>query len=406
MLIKSTSKRSAIKPKLVFCCCVMLLVLLMNCRNGNDFKASALSAGGVESAKQLWRIDIEAWASWSIRSGMSDAGGYEYELRLQIGNPNDFPIHFDTIAIRFHRSDMKRWGELALREERIIFSQSSMYTLFFYGDERPREGMPLQNGASLEEEQLEGHRAIVLRHIGTGAALTTQPGSEPTRISIVLLHKGKEVCEPQICVLPPILRIPSSFDLAKDEKGFHLEFFPVSRLPVPSGVTDGELVRRIFDKAAAVSQDAALIEITPLFVTVNTYASGKIRHAVQAWVYRFHSKKGQFYLFKDDVGKVKWETKASKEKPAQWFHPDVIEGCKVDSDIAVLIAEFSSAEATASGSFQLEVTQIDGKERPLWRLPYKIFSRQLGILADTGEVVTSKKQGRGWELCDDVIWNQ
>jgi len=406
MLIKATSKRSAIKQKLVFCCCAMLLALLMNCRDGNGAKAATSSASGVGTANRPWRVDVEAWASWSIRSGMYGTGGYEYELRLQIGNPNDFPIRFDTIALRFHRSDMKQWGELALREERIIFSQSSIYTFFFYGQERPQEGVPLEKGESLEELQLEGHRAIVLPHVGTGAALTTKPGFEPTRISTVLIRKGKEVCEPQICVLPPILRIPSSWDLEKDEKGFHMEFVPVSRLPVPSGVTDGELVRRIFDKAAAISQDAVLIRVSPLFMTVTTYANGKMRHTVQAWVYRFHSKKGQFYIFRDDAGKVKWETKASQERPTQWFHPDVIEGCKVDSDIAVLIAELSNAKATVRGSFCLEVTQIDEKKRPLWLLPYERFSRQIGILADTGEVVSKKKQGGRWELCNDVIWNQ
>jgi hypothetical protein len=61
-----------------------------------------------------WRIDTDAWISWGSRTGAYGDIRYQYEVKFQIGNPNDFPVYFDTIVLRFHRSDINYSNSTAL----------------------------------------------------------------------------------------------------------------------------------------------------------------------------------------------------------------------------------------------------------------------------------------------------
>jgi len=352
-----------------------------------------------ETPKRL-PIGVEA----NVSRDISSTGGYSYRLDLLIGNPWDFPIYFDSISLRFHSSKLDQLGPIGLTEETITFTENKMCTEFFYGIERPPRQFEGERKSLPEKQKLEGHRGMQLPFLHTGAAPPSMPGEEPTCLSIQLMHKGVQVTESLFCALPPVLRLPFLF--RPDDKGsFHINFIPSSYLPSKSGVASSKTTTTILETAYESASDALLTHIHPEFFTVHTFTKGGYRHTVQNWIYEFYSNvtRSRFQIYKDDPTFVV-KGGENVDPPKLWMSLQILNNCKIDCDTAYLVAALSGGISQERGGVELKPHLVEGILRPIWTLPFMIKSAPLGILAETGEVVSSKNNC--WEKVKGNLWNK
>ncbi len=376
---------------LIFLCTLLLC---------NSYKEATLAQ---ESRADIgWPVITEIWAAWELQSSLYGAGGYEYSLYVEIGNPNPFPILFDEIVMRFENSMAGPSGWV--REARITFMATEIVTRFSYGGEEQNRQTSVDDG-SPEELSIDGYRGVALPHpLSSGPVYPTLPGSEPTTLTVILLRSGEEVTVPQICVLPPVLRIPDRYSLAPEDRGLHIILRPLPLLPSNSGITNDKLVTRIFDKARSISQDAVLVDVQPRFVTEHRFEDGRIQYTLHAWEYTFCSEKGTFVVYKDDPGCFEWRSKDSSELSTLAFDSDLFKTARIDCNVAVLIADIAGARI--DGRLNLRLIEVGQKARLAWVQHHQMGYQQLAVLVDTGEVLVWNQPTSTFEPAKHCIWNE
>jgi hypothetical protein len=408
-IIEITKSLHVLKTKRLYFFFVLLLILGCGKKDTsgksqveqNDTVAE--SEPSQENPEPPWRLGIDAWASWDIDVGMGMyGGGYTYELKLQIGNPYNFPIDFDMVKLKFHRTVTDHYS--GLNEARIIFNDTSMVVQYSYGNEVLRDAHTKND--KLHEQRIEAQRALLIPHISL-PALVTQPGIEPTRLRVILLRNDTTISYTAKTVLPPILRIPMSYDLySSGREGFHLLFRTESNLPSGSGIMDRELIIRISQKANEMSSGAKLVEVSPRFLTVHTMIGGGILHTVSVWQYHFRSDSEVFSIYKDDPSVVEEEIRIAEEECTKFLNSKMLNSLRIDADDAVLMAEMAGAHSIESGHFKLLSINLSNNWRPAWLLPYEFDAEPVGILADSGELIAKNIYNGRWHLIEDGLWNR
>lgn len=359
--------------------------------------------GITQSKSQITPIDVEAWA----QCGPSDLGGFStYSFQLLLGNPNAYPVSFDEVCMKFNHSEI---SSLYITELRLFSTVTGFILTAGWGGE-PAGDMEIKE---MKEMSVDGHRAITLdkKCFAFVRIFPVEPGQEPVRISIMLRQNNLDICSPLISVVPPMSRIPN-YNLDRDQYGYHIKFFRKYQILSSSGVTDKTLLTSILKKAMTVSSDSILEEISPKNVTVSTYSTPdggkKILHSfVEPWLYTFYSvSKGRFNIVVHSSQNIVRTDAEDQQEP---IVPSKIEPnqIKIDSDVAILLAEhISGAKAVEGGFPKLRIRQVGSSVRPVWCIPYKRGSEWMAVCADTGEIVVSEKQNGNYKLAKDVIWNE
>lgn len=357
----------------------------------------------VYAVNSPWQFYAEAWCSYSI---MSPNARYTYNLELGLENPNSFPIFFDKIVLTYDRDDP---GLIGVVETHISPTGGFMFIEYKYNYGNKREKFSTQ-GKGSDVIEIPSHKEIIIPNIQTGAVLSTFIGSVPRKIDITLFLDGREVSsEPQISVLPPIQRIPAYYELTDKDKGLYMDFFTKSRLPQRSGIINSNFRTRIFEKAKKISPDATLYAISPKYVNLHKIGNGIIRYTVKEWHYLFSSKKGSFFLIKDNPEKVEWWKEAKPIGLKVPISQDIIKEIKITCDLAVMMATIAGAKSVEDNDIRLISVYRDNKIQPLWILPYRIGSKQVAIFADTGEIAlmtSSNDISETFEIFHNSIWNK
>jgi hypothetical protein len=337
-----------------------------------------------------------------LENGVYGNNGYGYSLYLQIENPNKEPFSFDRIVMRFDSSTAVKCGQ-RVREVTICSTPSKIreYFLYYGVVDSPRLDT-LEDSLKLLSVQ-GGHAVSFGDPFDTGPVCPTYPKSKPTEMSIVLLQDGVEVTERQVCVLPPVLRIPDEYGLKDSERGFHIELRPEWTIPSASGITGKALITSLFAKAKSISPDAVLTEVRPRFVMQHELDDGSKRYTCSVWLYIFWSPKGVFSLYKDDPGSFEWQTRGLSEKPSVVIEPGFFKEAKIDCDIAVLILDIAGARIDSLLS--LEPIQMEQGTCLAWVQSYEEGHQQIGILVTSGEVVLRNQESNTFEFAEHCIWN-
>lgn len=144
------------------------------------------------------KLDIKAWVSWNVS---------EYMLEpLFIGNPNKFPIHFDTLSMKFNYANPARDEVM---EQITTFRRGKMVSEFnYFGRKNQKSGEP--DLGPPQEKSINGRTAILIPFFSVRAR-PSKPG-DLTKMTITLLRKGKQVVQART-ILPDVAKIPETADL-------------------------------------------------------------------------------------------------------------------------------------------------------------------------------------------------
>ena len=349
-------------------------------------------------------IGVDLWLCRGFETGWGSAsGGYRYEGQMQIGNPNRTPFSFDSISIKYGAGDAMEHPR-TLTGQMIVFGQEGQATYFEYDGKAP----VIREQDKPTTVQLKGNGAIRFHFSAAAALVPTLCGRPPTTLSAVLLLGGKEVGQTYRAVLPPLMKLRDEHEAWQggrfaEEKAYHLPMLPVSYLPAPSGALQEERIKGAFARAAAISEQAILAEVRPERMTLTYYTGGGVRLFPGGWSYEFWSPGRSFSV--SCVDPAVSRPADVQSKPEHDMDVALLGSCRLDADAVGMVLE-SLGASLASGQHEYGLTAaiVAGVKRPLWILSYELGGKKVGVLADTGEVVTH--HNGAWRIADSVIWNR
>jgi hypothetical protein len=176
-----------------------------------------------ELAGPPWRIDAWAWLVQCKEPPGGQGAKCQYRAVLEIGNPNNFPISFDTILFRFQRLDSgcSMWD---VAEQRITWREDGARVTEFYYEYAGGTDRPAHEQERRKEITVPGKRAVAFQEVAIGPP---RPLSDPhgrTRLVLSLLRAGSCIAEPLVTQLPPRSNVPRQSELRRGERGYELVF--------------------------------------------------------------------------------------------------------------------------------------------------------------------------------------
>jgi hypothetical protein len=339
---------------------------------------------------------------------MEGETGYSYACSLDIAAVLGSPLAFDAVVFRPHYPAIAPPSPRAARVVGMGFTQRGMVMVFGYDD----DAMPTIGGANYETNEPEPAEVITLEpghgmripHLRMGPLGASVPGRCPIPLSVHLQNAGRRISDNAWCVLPPISRLPQ----ADSGKNAEVTLMPDRWLSPASGILNHDLLRTIFATANEFARDHLLVNISPHMVSVNEMMDGQILHLVSSWRYWFYSEEvaGQFYIDPNDPTWIDTnDVSQTKEKPQGWLDENLLASCGLDFNMAYLVGMQAGCVGKKDGKAgsSLQVLKLDGRWRPLWRVPLYYRDAPAGVLADTGELVAQTNQD--WSKPKFVMWN-
>jgi hypothetical protein len=334
--------------------------------------------------------------------GFGGGGGYEYEGKIEVGNPHTTPFHFDSIEITFTDGVGGKFNRSAypLVGETIVLTEKSIFTAYHYdGDKTVASGVRDNPDRTPTDQVLDSHQATRFRMSMAASLMPTICGKSFTMVNARIISGGKPVSEVYRAVLPPLMKIPDEFS-SSEESLFELRLWPEANTPLASGVFDPAVIDRAFQKIADVSSNAVLAMITPEMMTVNTYRDESTMHLPAGWRYQFWSPDRSFSVSQVDPSAIKSST---CEKPLVALDKELLKSCVVDIDAVTMMLELVGAKSDDKDFHcRLVAMVVEGKSRPVWDVGYRLNGVKTYVFADTGQIVY--EQDGGWKAFD-VIWN-
>lgn len=202
----------------------------------DDETGSSANSASTESVREGRGVGIALSLARGVESGygsMGFGGGYHYEMRVEVGNPNSTPMRFDAVDMEFTDAMNRQFaGPMFLTGQTIRFKRRSIVTSYRYGNSRPGAALPEPTD---DDEPVVtvvgGHQAVSFPSSTAAALRPTRPGESPTVISVTLMLAGKPVTEVYRASLPPLMEIPDEYQ-ARDQDGwFRVILRPASELP-------------------------------------------------------------------------------------------------------------------------------------------------------------------------------
>ncbi|MDR3558372.1 MAG: hypothetical protein P4L61_02470, partial [Candidatus Pacebacteria bacterium] len=160
-------------------------------------------------------------------TGIGGGGGYEYEGKIEIGNPHTTPFHFDSIEISFGDGAGKKSARFldSLAGETVILTEKSVLTVYHYGDQTIAPAVKNDPEHTPSDQVLEGHHAMSFHMSMASSLMPTICGKSFTTMRAQVMSNGKPVTGSYRGILPPIMKIPDEY-AAKEENLFELRMWP------------------------------------------------------------------------------------------------------------------------------------------------------------------------------------
>ena len=341
-------------------------------------------------------------------AGISSGGNYKYEMEIRVCNLNQAPFRFDSVEIYFTDGLDNEFNNSCCESGQTIFlTKDGIGIAHQYGDDKKEEQVDSIGKKNLDPDGfiIPGYRTMKLRSSTTTKLTPTTCGRSITIINAMLCLNGKPVSGLYRAALPPLMKIPDDYRLAKDDGGYKIDLLPASELPASSGIFNPEILDRVFKKATATSPDAELVEVEPEIMTTLSYVHRTARLLPAGWNYKFHSGGKRFSISRVDPSVVSSEL---SEFPWPIFTIDkkMMATCIVDCDTAVMMLESTNAECTGKDKtkFSLILAISDFKKRLAWDIGYKIDGKDVFIFADTGQFVY--RDHDDFKPFAGIIWNE
>jgi len=344
-----------------------------------------------------------------VSRDLGSRDGHSYRVDLLVGNPWPFSVTFETINLTFDRSAASSGHRFGLTECVIYNAKGKRCSEFFYDDDEPSPRAPgrLPEGATcVEPWTLEPNKATMLPFLSTPRVAATMPGSGPLVMSAVAATRGVPVSDVSACAMPPILRLPV-LQQRGTEGSTQIDMIPSAYRPSDSGISNPEIAGVICDTAYDAARDAVLVRVQPEGSVVHKFDKGGFRHSVINWCYHFYSEEmgGSFYIHRDDPTYVIRGTDERAERPHLWMGREILSHCVVDCGAAYLVGAESGGTAVEKGPIKLEPGVVDGRQVPVWSVPFETGGRPLGVSAETGDVLSLGRGGE-WSKLQQCIWNK
>jgi hypothetical protein len=329
--------------------------------------------------------------------------GYEYVMDLLVANISRIPRPFDAIDVELLARGESRQGQVAALK--IICRPGGARAFFSYhgpGYFRTLRAIrDLSHEEAPQPDVLQPLTAKSLRRIGLGRSAASFTAREVVGLSVQLSLADTPVTNKCYAALPPLLRLP---EWRSDHK-YHLVLSQENHLPSPSGVLDAEVVNRAQKTAAQLDPGSLLVSVTPSVIETISLSGGDEAHRCNDWRFIFYSdrRSGTFQVPALDPSYVEVDTPArGSTRPRQWLSGMLLDQCRVDCWTAYLMARTAHAQP-AGTSLDLVVFVLDGKWRPVWLLPFQLEGQQVGVLADSCEIV--RINGEECQRSTRLIWN-
>lgn len=331
--------------------------------------------------------------------------GYEYLANVLVANISPGDLRFDAVELVFsHYGDEFHGCAKAMRivpdargNRRFISYHGSGYFNSLRSIARQ------ESSAHLEPVMLEQFRGVRINNIGFGYSPVSVAGRNVIGASVQLMLGGKPVTHRCVCALPPVLRLPDF----RSERAHRLTLASERFIPSPSGALDGAVVDRAIPTAAAHDPDSLLVSVSPTMISTHILTGGDAPHSCDGWHFTFYSDRlGSTFEIRssDPTWLDEGRTQQAAARPRCWLSKSLLETCRVDCDLAYLIARGAGASPQSEGGkMSLECGLLEGRWRPVWNLPFLLGEKPLGVLADTCEVALGS--GGRWTKPDGIIWN-
>jgi hypothetical protein len=321
--------------------------------------------------------------------------GRAYLSDITLTNPSRSPLVFDTIRVLLNpRHGERRSRELARVE---IYKRSAKMEISFVYEDTEQRSLFLgleqnQADASREPIIIPPSASITIRNIELHKSPLTQLGSQLCEVTTDLTAAGVPVTEASAGVLPPLHSLPD----VQEAKRCKLPLYCVSDVPNASGIHSTD-VNDHFETAYRRSKQSQLVCVEPAFVATHTFESGDVTHSCSDWRFIFRSIDGRcFETHADDP----WWPHASHRSVGLngdqvALSEDLLCQSNIDCRAAYLLAKaIGAAPDPDSITLSLQSYRIDGRPRPVWRVPFLHAGGQVGILADDVSVQLFPKTGQ------------
>ena len=361
-------------------------------------------AGGLQADQNVKGkpVVIDCWLAWDISSGMYSTG-YQYEIQLRIGNPLPIPLEYDAICLQF--SNPAGTPEGAVSEAIVYFTDTSVVTMYDYGftnsSEAPNHRRDYEGAIP---EVLGADQGVRYGYsISSGRLRWVDHDEAPNLMTVTLLRRGIPETKPQVCVLPPLLRLPSYGETVVEERdGFLVEMTPVWLLPSKTGISDTLILNRVFSAASAIASNAVFVSLQPRFISEIELTDGRKVSAPRTWQYVFGAGDGIFSLYADDPWKAAWGS-SDAEPFSQLCDPDMLRRVVIDCDVAVLM--LAVAGEVPEGYLRLERVSIGGQWELAWVEAARPGHQRVGVLASLPRIIRYESLSGSFVEDRHCIWN-
>ena len=213
---------------------IMVSMLILAGRKSHDDSEAGPHSARIETLPGDRRIGIALRLARGIDSGYgraSSGGGYHYEMRVEVDNPNSAPLSFDAVDMEFTDVMNRHFsGSMFLTGQTIRFTRRSIVTSYRYGDTHPWAGLPksADDGEPIVTV-VDGHQVVSFPSSIAAALPPAQPGSQ-TVINVTLLLSGRPVSGVYRAILPSVMEIPDQYQARDEEDWFRVTLRPASEL--------------------------------------------------------------------------------------------------------------------------------------------------------------------------------
>jgi hypothetical protein len=327
-----------------------------------------------------------------------------YEFHFLVGNPGNEPFEFDTLKIHYQRpidGPLPR----SLSGQAVIFRGEQKSTYYFYDHpDAPHRDATYETPSTVT---LGSRKGLFIETRTLGINIPQAGRNEVALMEVTLFLHGKPALETHKAVLPPLSRMPEGKGIepqAVRKKGFPLPLIRASLLPDVTGAVDEKRAIQAFKRAHEVSNDANLKAVRPHRVRNVTYGTGKSHLFPSEWHYFFGSRDTAAFEIETANPQKVSVTSHRDETPYGPISMTLLKSCRLDYDGVGYLMDVLGAKFK-QGPMDLISTAIDGRTRPLWRAAFQLEGKPLGVLADTGEVVSWDEKSSSWQFVEGLIWN-